>query len=242
MDQQTESVMNIAFTTFIHNLQQDLFKELPGRDAQYRMAPTPRGKSWKGSYDDPDPTARLGGVLVLFYPYTVQLDHPESPYLEPYAEPYIPLILRQTYDGVHSGQIGLPGGGHEEQDESQIATALREAQEEIGVHADQIQVLGELSPLFIYASNFLVQPVVGWIKERPTFQAEVREVAQIIETPLSALSDPANYRCEEWKLRDRIATVPHFHIQGHNIWGATAMMLSELLALPSIMALTATQP
>ena len=217
-----------TFFTFIQALQKQLGQELPGRDAQYRMAPMPRSKPLKGSYDKPDPNARQGGVLVLLYPHQ--------------GEPYLPLILRQTYDGVHSGQVGLPGGGMEEQDEDIIATSLREANEEIGIPANQIQVIGQLSPLFVFASNFLVQPVVGWVAERPIFQADPREVAQIIETPLAALLDPAHTFHEEWALRDRTATVPHFRILGHNIWGATAMMLSELLALPAISSLPIPPP
>lgn len=212
--------MNEKFQQFIEALSAELQGTLPGREAQHRMAPQPRSKPWKGSYDSPDPNARKGGVLVLFYPRENQI--------------WLPLILRQTYDGVHSGQIGLPGGGYERTDADLFETALRETYEEIGVPQDQVQIIGQLTQLYVFASNFVVHPVVGWVPTRPNFQIDPYEVAQLIETPLSALYDPANQHTEVWKLRDRSATVPHFRIQDHNVWGATAMMLSELLAIDAV--------
>lgn len=216
--------MTNASNLFIQDLQRDLHGELPGRAAQYRMAPAPRHKPWKGSYDQPAADAREGGVLLLLYESVDLL--------------YLPLILRPTYRGVHSGQVSLPGGGREDCDANLVATALREAHEEIGVVETDIQVLGQLSPLYVFASNYLVQPVVGWTDARPSFQIDPHEVAELIEIPLTALADPSNHFQEEWVLRDRKAVVPHFRICGHNIWGATAMMLSELLALPSVTVVT----
>lgn len=212
--------MTKQFQHFIRSLENELKSPLPGKDAQYRMAPQPRSKPWKGSYDAPQEDARQSGVLVLFYPDDDQI--------------CLPLILRQTYAGVHSGQIGLPGGGYEHADADLAATALRETHEEIGVPSNNVQIIGELSSLYVFASNFVVQPVVGWVSVKPNFQIDTHEVAQLIETPLNALCNPANQRTEVWELRDRRATVPHFRIQEHNVWGATAMILSELLALESV--------
>jgi 8-oxo-dGTP pyrophosphatase MutT (NUDIX family) len=95
-------------------------------------------------------------VLALLYPHAGQI--------------FLPLILRSTYPGVHSGQIGFPGGGYEATDGDLTATALRETYEEIGVHASQYTVLGQLTPLYVSASNYLVQPIVGWIDYRPDLQ------------------------------------------------------------------------
>ncbi|MEZ4709638.1 MAG: hypothetical protein R3A44_20685 [Caldilineaceae bacterium] len=93
-------------------------------------------------------------------------------------------------------------------------------------------MLGQLSPLYVNASNYLVQPTVGWCATRPDFRIDPYEVAMLLETPLSALQDGANRHSEPWQLRGRTVQVPFFKIQGQIIWGATAMMLSELLALP----------
>lgn len=210
--------MSDLFTRFIEQIATDLQGPLPGRAAQYRMAPQPR--SGAGPDDLVPANARRGGVLVLFYPIQEQ--------------PYLPLILRPTYDGVHSGQVGFPGGGQESGDQDIIATALREAHEEIGIIHEPLTVLGQLSPLYVFASNYLVQPTVAWMSQPPQFQIDPREVAALIEMPLVALLDPANYRRENWQLRGRTVDVPFFHIQNYTIWGATAMMLSELLALPAM--------
>ena len=183
------------------------------------MAPYPR-RSDDVYYDTPPTEARRSGVLVLFYPQRDRL--------------YIPLILRPTYDGVHSGQVGFPGGGYEAGDVDIVATAIREAYEEVGIQPDQVAVLGQLSPLYVFASNNLVHPTVAWSAQRPTFLLDSHEVDKLIEAPLLELLDPANQRREEWQLRGRVADVPFFRIENQTIWGATAMMLSELLALPAL--------
>lgn len=207
---------------FIESLRHDLLAPLPGSAAQYQMAPQPR--SGRLPYDQAPATARRSGVLILFYP---------QPTAQGENQIALPLILRPTYDGVHSGQIGLPGGGWEASDADIVATALREAQEEIGVQPTQVEVLGQLSPLYVFASNNLVYPTVGWIDHRPAFEPDPFEVALLLELPLRDLLDPGNLRSEQWQLRDRAAQVPFYYIQKQTIWGATAMILSELLTLPT---------
>lgn len=210
--------MNNSFQDFLSHLQHDLQQPLPGREAQYHMAPRPRPG---GEMDDSfHPDARQSSVLVLFYPYAETI--------------YFPLILRPTYPGVHSGQVGLPGGGFEEQDGDLIQTALREAHEEIGVDPAQVTLLGQLSSLYIRPSNNWVLPVVGWAAERPTFLPDPREVALLIEASLLEFLDPANQRTEVWEFQNRTANVPLFGVQSQVIWGATAMILGELLALPAM--------
>jgi 8-oxo-dGTP pyrophosphatase MutT (NUDIX family) len=210
--------MSASFQDFIAALHHDLQQPLPGRSAQYQLAPQPRPGAEMEEL--PNPNARQSSVLLLFYPYADTV--------------YFPLILRPTYPGVHSGQVGLPGGGFEARDHDLIHTALREAQEEIGVDPEQINILGQLSTLYIRPSNNLVLPVVGWAAERPTFLPDPHEVALLIEASLLEFLDPANRRTEVWQLQNRTAHVPLFGIQNQVIWGATAMMLGELFALPAI--------
>lgn len=207
-----------TFQQFIAALEHDLHQPLPGRTAQYHMAPKPRPG---GEWDDlPNPDARQSSVLLLFYPYEETV--------------YFPLILRPTYPGVHSGQVGLPGGGLEPGDRDLVETALREANEEIGVDPAQVNVLGQLSELYIRPSNRLVLPVVGWAAERPRFVPDAHEVALLIEASLLEFLDPANHRTEVWELANRTATVPIFGVRSQTVWGATAMIMGELLALPAL--------
>lgn len=200
---------------FIHCLSEVLGAPLPGRAAHATMAPLPH-PGWDPDYQPPAPP-RQGGVLVLFYRHQNQF--------------YLPLILRPIYNGVHSGQVGFPGGGHEALDVDLTATALREAYEEIGVEPDSVQVLGQLSKLYIRPSNYEVTPTVGWVRRRPDFRTDPYEVARLLEVPLADLQNPKNRHEEDWQLRDRVARVPFFNVCGQIIWGATAMMLSELLAV-----------
>jgi len=185
------------------------------------MAPMPRPGAEEG--DTPAPDARHSGVLILFYPHDGKI--------------YFPLTLRPTYLGVHSGQVSLPGGRREQQDVDLIATALRETHEEIGVPPAAVEIVGALSTLYIYRSNHLVLPVVGWTAARPTFVTDPHEVAQLVEAPLNDFLNPANYRTETWELPDRRANVPIISVQNQAIWGATAMILGELLALPTLQRL-----
>jgi 8-oxo-dGTP pyrophosphatase MutT (NUDIX family) len=210
------------YEPFLRQIRHDLVGLLPGKPAQYRMAPQLQPMRGEETYDTPRPDARRGGVLALFYPQGDRL--------------HLPLILRPTYTGVHSGQVGFPGGGFDPLDTDLTATALREAYEEVGVHPSEVTVLGHLTPLYVFASNYLVLPTVAWTDYRPDFRPDPYEVAQLIETPLLDLLDEKNWRIETWDLRGRAGEVPFFAIQGHAIWGATAMMLSELLALPAMRA------
>lgn len=142
------------------------------------------------------------------------------------------LVLTRRADTLpnHRGQIALPGGRREE-GESVIETALREAWEEIGVLPEAVAVLGTLTPLYIPPSDFCVTPVVGWTAARPRWRPDAVEVAQVLEVPLCHLLDPATRR-EKTQQRDgAIRHIPYYLVQGHHVWGATAMMLSEFLEI-----------
>jgi 8-oxo-dGTP pyrophosphatase MutT (NUDIX family) len=216
-------------TPLIAALRTELRATLPGEAAQARMAPSTRtdgtspGDLNNEVFRTPGPDARQGGVLALLYLYGGHV--------------HLPLILRPTYTGVHSGQVGFPGGGREPVDVDLTATALREAYEEIGVSPHEVEVLGHLSPLFVIASNYLVHPTVGWCGHRPAFRNDPYEVALLLETPLAHLLDPATAQREVWTLRGRAVDVPFYQVANQTVWGATAMMLSELLSLSAVQAL-----
>ena len=167
----------------------------------------------------PNERTRRSAVLILFYP------HKESIYL--------PLILRPQYDGVHAGQMAFPGGRMERTDRDLTQTALREAQEEIGIRVQDVTVLGQLSELFIPPSNFYVQPVVGMLTARPDFYPDPREVDAVVEVRLDTLLDKTIVGDSQIEVRGITVDAPYYAIEGHRVWGATAMMIAELLAVLS---------
>ncbi len=188
---------------------------LPGREAQVRMAPTPVDENrFSEMVNRP---ARPGGVMVLLYPKNGEL--------------YLPLMKRPGYNGTHGGQVSFPGGKAEEQDLSLIETALRETEEEIGVKATDILVLGQLSELFIIASNFKVLPTVGILDHAPQFIPDPYEVESILEVPISQFYNLEKKGVEEMRFGKYVIHSPYFKVEEHLVWGATAMMLSELLAV-----------
>jgi len=159
---------------------------------------------------------RVGGVLLLLYCYQQQM--------------HVVLTRRRDDLNAHAGQISFPGG-RREAGETAVQTALRETYEEIGVPPADISILGELTSIYIPPSDFEVHPYVGWVHngERPSFTPQISEVAEIIETPLSHLMQPESRRSEPWEFRGSQVTVPFFDVDGHKVWGATAIMLSEFL-------------
>lgn len=199
----------------IHFLQDRLAKPLPGWEAHQHMAPPARRNITAEMYEEKKKTARLGCVLVLFYPID--------------TIPHIALMQRPEYDGTHSGQISFPGGKVEEYDENYIATALREAKEEVNIDPHSVNVIGQLSELYIPPSNFLVFPIVGYMEDRPDFIPEEREVVEVIELPISELLKDENLT-ESKITHNKVFTFesPAFSFAGRIVWGATAMMLMEL--------------
>lgn len=189
---------------------------LPGLEGQLPMAPPVRASEAARANLN---TARPSGVLLLFYAD----DHQDVRL----------VLMERTQDGsAHSGQISFPGGKKEPEDADMLQTALREAHEEVGIKASEVEVLCKLSELYIPPSHFLVYPYLGFMPSAPDFLADPSEVASILTPRLSELLDPTNSRLLQVKSsRYGAMDVPCYSVDGHNIWGATAMILSEALAL-----------
>ncbi|MEM8969100.1 MAG: CoA pyrophosphatase [Bacteroidota bacterium] len=162
--------------------------------------------------------AQRAGVLLLLYPDKQQ-------------QLCFPLIQRPTYNGAHSGQIAFPGGKIEPDDQNIEDTALRETQEEIGVGVTPSQILGRLSDLYIPVSQIVVTPVVAFVKEKPVYTPDSYEVAGTLDVSASDFLDQVNQSIKKIKVRNMTLEVPAYLIQGHIIWGATAMMLAEFFSV-----------
>lgn len=147
----------------------------------------------------------------------------------------IALIKRPSYDGVHSGQISFPGGKVEESDESLLITALRETEEEIGFSRNLINHVGALSAIYIPPSNFYVSPFIGYSNQKPLFVAEEKEVEKILEIELNDLFNPKNRKSKNMTLQGNKMLVSGYEVQDEWIWGATAIILDEFIALSKML-------
>jgi len=205
------SIEGAALLKFLENR---LGGMLPGLQAQLKMTPHPR--PGHQTYEEVGDKCIKAGVLLLLYP----------------REDELHLILTRRTEKLshHQAQISLPGG-RQDRGESLIQTALREAREELGIQPESAQIMGMLTPLYIPPSNYCIYPVVSSVPVRPDFSPSPREVAEIIEVPLSHLLDVKNRIEEIWTIRGIQVSIPFFSFLGHKIWGATAMVLSEFLEL-----------
>ncbi len=204
------------FRSFVDQLESLLSMDLPGEEAQFSMAPITRKRLVEVSSENYNP--KQSAVLILLFPYNNSM--------------HTILIQRGKYEGVHSGQIAFPGGKFEEGDVDLQQTALRESAEEIGIIPEKISVIGSLTDVYITPSNFLVKPFIGIIDQKPDFIIDSNEVEKIIPVDLFNLNDK-NIRKEKSILQSggyKIKT-PYFEIEGLTVWGATAMMISELNAV-----------
>lgn len=197
----------------ISNLRVALKQNLPGIAAHQQLMPE-RKSIQELQLNKIKP--RLSAVLVLLYPKNEQW--------------HIVYIKRSTYPGVHSGQISFPGGKMEQTDNSLADTALREAEEEIGVSADQVQLLGKLSDLYVPPSNFLIKPYVGMLEQGQAFRPESQEVSMIIELELDYLFDAEKLVKWKWPISAKLQReVRGYAYQDQLIWGATGMITHELV-------------
>jgi len=186
---------------------------LPGPRAHARLAPRPRAGGLRG---EPLGQERPAAALVLLFPKG--------------EEAFLLLTVRTEELARHGGQVSLPGG-LVDGGETIEAAALREAGEEIGVAADTVELLGRLSPVSIPSSGVLLHPVVGAARIALAVRPSPREVARVLEAPLRNLLEPNRLRVERRVIRGIETEVPYFEVEGEKVWGATAMILSELVAL-----------
>lgn len=205
--------------TFIPQLRERLSAPLPGREAQYKMAFAHRVEAFKNRLVPPE-NAKTACVLL-----TLWQDQGE----------WRTALIRRTENprDRHSGQISFPGGRHDESDKTYPQTALREAHEEIGILPEQVELLGQLTELYIPVSNFSVYPFVGLLQEPPAFRLQPGEVEQVFSPSLAHFQDPRVRRTADVMVggQVKVREVPCFMIEDRPVWGATAMILSEFLEL-----------
>ncbi|WP_298761123.1 CoA pyrophosphatase [uncultured Psychroserpens sp.] len=202
------------FETFIKSVSKIKNLNLPGETSQFKMSPPFREHLVEENREKMK-YAKKAGVMALFYPKR--------------ETTYLILILRKTYRGVHSAQVGFPGGKYEDNDPNLEFTALRETQEEVGVDIDTVDVLKAMTPLYIPPSNFTVAPFLGVTTITPNFVKQDEEVEDLIEVKLTDfLNENHTKDVSVMTSYERELEVPAFILNGHVVWGATAMMLSEL--------------
>lgn len=202
----------------INQLKYKLAEKLPGIDSHIKMAPEHRAEElFKINPDDLNP--RLSAVLIILFHEDGKLK--------------IVFIRRSEYVGIHSGQIAFPGGRYEESDKELKTTALREVEEEIGIKTETVDILGHLTDLYIPPSNFMVRAFVGYVNEKPVFNINEREVQEVLVLNYEHFKHPDVIKVREFKTHNstRLTKAPYFNVEGAIIWGATAMILTELLDL-----------
>src|SRR3954447_10507174 len=195
-------------------LRKRLGKTLPGIDAQMRFAPDLLRKAWRtGQFPA---QSRQAAALLLLYPHETGAA--------------VALTVRASGLARHPGQISLPGGATDP-GETLAQAALREAAEETGVDPQAVRIRGELTPVHVIVSGFTLRPVVGVTDRRPDFVAAPDEVEEILEVSLEHLRDASRIR-QGTRIREGVAVeYPYFDLLGHQVWGATAMVLGEFICL-----------
>lgn len=203
-----------AISSIEETLRERLAGTLPGVEAQLRFAPTPRRPGWKPGVFPPD--ARTAATLLLLYPGERGIS--------------VPLTVRASGLRRHAGQISLPGGAADP-GETLAEAALREAHEEIGLDPSAVRILGELTPVHVIVSGFTLHPVVGVSDTRPVFTPAAYEVEEVVEVSIRDLQDASRIR-QGLRVREGLAIeFPYFDLMGHQVWGATAMVLGEFICL-----------
>jgi 8-oxo-dGTP pyrophosphatase MutT (NUDIX family) len=193
----------------MNRLGECLKQDLPGEPAQLLMAPSVRPPGIPG-FDGSNP--RSSGVMILLFPGNEGLST---------------VFILRTPGGPHGSQISLPGGKQEPSDHDLADTALRETFEEIGVDPMDINQIGRLTPLYVPHSNYVIQPVIGYCSYQPAFIPDQKEVAGVIIAPLKQLFYPDNRKTMLLHRAGADIVAPYYDMDGHRIWGATAMIMSE---------------
>jgi 8-oxo-dGTP pyrophosphatase MutT (NUDIX family) len=202
---------------FADSLKEEIGKGLPGKEVQWALASSDR--MVKAFPKVPRKDSAKAAVLILLYPvdgivHTVFIQRPE-------------------YNGVHGGQISFPGGKKELSDQDLLQTAVREASEETGIDPSAVKIIGTLTPLYIPVSNIVVTPYVGWSDKKPLFTPEAAEVVFLIEADIGPFLDYSIIKIKPFEIRGERINIKYFDYKGNVIWGATAMILNELLTIIS---------
>lgn len=195
-------------------LKDALQNELPGADAHHSMLPP--GRRLK-SHNHELSSVKLSSVLVLIFPMDGKL--------------FTCLTKRPSTMKFHPGQISFPGGKVEKEDVSAEMTALREAREEVGIEPANLEMLGKLSDFYLEISRFSIQPFLAWMDQKPVFNVDYNEVEELILFPLSDFVENENIRETEMQTLTGVLQVKYFPHEGQIIWGATAMILAELIEI-----------
>lgn len=203
------------FQGFINSLYHSLGDTLPGEEAHLKMAPYKRDNAKTILKSDIEP--RIASVLLLLHAHEQSIN--------------FTLIKRPNYEGTHGGQISFPGGKLE-QNETVKEAAIRETEEEIGIPKHEINILGELTQVYIPPSNFLISPFVGFIDTTPNYFPDEREVEQVLDISLNALLDDENVKTKKIPMnkygkKKLFINAPYFELNNQTVWGATALVLSE---------------
>lgn len=188
-------------------------EKLPGKSAHLTMAPFHRIDSLKFEVNPPKEAIR-SSVLILLIPSEFGLE--------------TVLIKRNIYNGIHSGQISFPGGKCDKEDSDITETACREAYEELGIRTQDYKIIGHLSRLYVPPSNYLIYPVLAISDKRPDYKPDPREVSEFIHVPISKFNPANSQICKVEAGPSLTVEAPAYVVEGHVIWGATAMILAEL--------------
>lgn len=203
------------FDIFLNSISKIEHIPLPGLTSQVKMSPAYRLELIKQQYKLME-NARQAGVMALFYP-------------DREGQAKLILILRKTYSGVHSAQVGFPGGKLESEDPSLEYAALRETFEEVGVPIQAMKVLRAMTSVYIPPSNFMVFPFLGVVLNTPQFIKQDDEVEDLIEVTLDDFLNDDNVSSQMLMTSlGKAVEVPVFLLNGYAVWGATAMILSEI--------------
>ncbi|HOP04811.1 MAG TPA: CoA pyrophosphatase [Tenuifilaceae bacterium] len=204
------------FWATVGRVKENIAHELPGSSAQNRMSPSlPSGLLLSRT---PNSSTRDSAVLICLFPNSN-------------SKTSTILIKRTVYNGAHSGQVSFPGGKYEEGDSDLSYTALRETQEEIGISSEQIVLIGKLTPLFVPVSNLMVTPYVGYIESLPALHLNVQEVEYTIEVAIEEFNKIENKSVKTMCINQTPISAPYYSISGEQIWGITAMIISEFSEL-----------
>lgn len=189
---------------------------LPGVETQNLLSPIVSNDKYRKAPSN----HKVACVMALLYPENGKM--------------HMIFIERTSHhpDDKHAGQISFPGGKMESGDRDHLDCALREVEEEIGIHRSDITVLGDLTDLYVFASNFLVFPFIGYLHSKPKYSIQIEEVASVITYPVADLIIEDIIKTKDLKVREyTMKDVPYYDLNGHTLWGATAMITSEVLEL-----------